>query len=226
MTHQARVAMFIALTCLATLAGVNPDKDGRFEADGKKLDEQLKKISLLASDMDGRRVVNRVMAKELGVTRKQLVDERQSTQLVYGQIFAVHEIARQTNSSFAEIAKETMGGKSPLAISMEKGVDLKKILKDTKKLNSKLDSELAAVADGDESEVAADRADGYDPGGDDQPADTANLSPAERSQARLYVKQPPGLAARALASGRGGNAGAGSGRGGGRSAGGRGGGPH
>ncbi len=190
MKNKKLVAAFISFTCLASMAATNPAKDGA------KLDEQLKKISLVASDMDGRRVVNRVMAKELGVPRKQLVDERKSTQFVYGQIFAIHEIARLSHSSFAEVAKEAMNGKSPLAISMEREIDLKKILKDAKKINSKLDSELAAVADGEESEIADDQADGYDPGGDAQPGDTSGLTAAEVSQARQYVRQPPGLAAR------------------------------
>ena len=190
MTHRKLVTALIVLACVASLAAANPEKDG------KKLDDQLKKISLVASDGDGRRVVNRVMARELGVPRKELVEERKSTQFVYGQIFAVHEIARQTNSSFAEIAKEMTGGKSPLAISLEKNVDLKKILKDAKKFNSRLERELTAVAAGDESEMADDLADGYDPGGDAQLADTAGFTPAEVSQARQYVRQPPGLAAR------------------------------
>ena len=190
MSNKKLVTAFVVLTCLSSLAVTNPEKDGR------KLDDQLKKISLVASNSEGRRVVNRVMAKELGVSRQQLVEERKSTQFVYGQIFAVHEIARQTSSSFAEIAKEMKGGKSPLAISMEKNVDLKKILKDAKKFNSRLDKELAAVAGGDKSELAEDQADGYDPGGDGLAADAGSFTPAEVLQARQYVNQPPALAAR------------------------------
>lgn len=192
MSNGKLVSAFVVLTCLASLAATNPEKDG------KKLDEQLKKISLVASDSAGRRVVNRVMAKELGVSRKQLVEERKGTQFVYGQIFAVHEIACQTNSSFADIAKEMKDGKSPLAISLEKDVNLKKILKDIKKFNSKLENELTSVAAGEELEVAEDQADGYDPGGDAQPADAASFTPAEVSQAQQYVKQPPGLADRLI----------------------------
>lgn len=190
MPNRKLGAALIVLSCLGSLAAANPEKEG------KKLDDQLKKISLVASDNGGRRVVNRVMAKELGVDRKQLVEERKSTQLTYGQLFVVHKIASQANSPFAEIAKAMTGGKSPLAVSVEKNVDLKNIFKDAKRFNSRLDRELTAVAVGDVPERSEDLAAGYDPGVDALPADTSGFTPAEISQAQQYVKQPPGLAER------------------------------
>lgn len=180
------LSLFV-ITCLASLHAANPEKDG------KNLDEQLKKISLVASDNDGRRVVNRAMAKELGVDRKQLVEERRSTQLMYGQIFLVHEIAKQTNSSFAETAKVMTTGKIPQVISAEKNVDLKKIVKDARKFNSRLEVELGAVAAGNVPERSLDLEARYDPQEDSQPADTATFTTAELLQAQEYVRKPPSL---------------------------------
>jgi hypothetical protein len=54
---------------------------GSLEKDAKKLDKELKKISLTAAVIDGRRVVNRMMAEQLAISRKQLVEISQQHQV-------------------------------------------------------------------------------------------------------------------------------------------------
>jgi hypothetical protein len=159
------------------------------EKQGKKLDQQLKKITLTASDPDGRRVVNRVMAEQLGVSRTQLVRERKQTGFVYGQIFGAHEVAKLTNRKFDDVAAEMKSGHSLLDISQSKSLDLKPILGDAKKLNKSIDTELDKVADGDEDEQADDQADNYDPSDDSTPGDTSGFSPSDLAQANNQVHQ-------------------------------------
>lgn len=157
------------------------------EKQAKKLDKELKKISLTAAVLDGRRVVNRVMAAHLSVSRKQLVEERRQTGFVYGQIFGAHEVARAAGSPFSKVAAEMKQGHSLLAISEQRGVDLKEILADAKTLNKRIDKELDRVASGEENEQADDAADAYDPSDDSMAADTADFSPAEVAQANEQV---------------------------------------
>ncbi len=198
------------------------------EKEAKKLDKELRKISLTASDLDGRRVVNRVMAKQLGVSRKQLVKERRETQFLYGQIFGTHEVARLSGRTFDQFAKQMKDQhRSLLEISEQHQVDLKELLADAKKLTKSIDKELDRVASGEEDEQADDSADSYDPSDDSLSADTSGFSPAELAQAKNQVHQPPGLAlGRRGASGAGRGVGGGISTGSGGSGGGRGRGPH
>ncbi len=199
------------------------------EKEAKKLDKELRKVSLTASDADGRRVVSRVMAVQLGVSRKELVKERSETQLVYGQLFGTHEVARLSGQTFDQVAKQMKNQhRSLLEISEERHVDMKAVLADAKKLNKSIEKELDRVASGQEDEQADDSADSYDPSDDSLDADTADISPTEIAQAKNNVHH------RGLAlgqSGRGGSGGIGAGRGvgggvGGGMGGGRGRGPH
>lgn len=164
----------------------------KVEKEAKKLDKELKKISLIAADLDGRRVVNRVMAKQLGVSRKQLVNERRQTGFVYGQLFGVHEVARDAGMAFSLIAEQMKQGHSLLDISEQRRLDLKGVLADAKKLNKGIDKELDRVASGEENEQADDAADAYDPAGDSLTADTAEFTPAQVAQAKEQVHQRGG----------------------------------
>ena len=164
----------------------------KVEKEAKKLDKELKKISLVAADLDGRRVVNRVMAKQLGVSRKQLVNERRQTDFVYGQLFGAHEVAREAGIAFSQVAEQMTQGHSLLDISEQHELDLKVVLADAKKLNKGIDKELDRVASGEENEQADDSADGYDPAGDSLSADTAEFTPAQVAQAKEQVHQRGG----------------------------------
>ncbi len=155
--------------------------------EAKKLDKELKKISLTAAVPDGRRVVNRVMAQELGVTRKELVEERQKTGFVYGQLFGAHEVGKQSGLKFDQVADQMKQGHSLLDISQDHDVDLKDILEHAKTLNKHIGKELDRVAAGDEDEDAEDTADDYNPSDDSLSADTADFSPSDIAQANQAV---------------------------------------
>ena len=177
----------------------------------KKLDKELKKISLTAAVPDGRRVVNRVMAHELGVTRSELVKEREKTGFVYGQLFGAHAVGKQAGMNFDQVAEQMKRGHSLLDISQEHDVNLKDILDDAKTLNKHIGKELDRVAAGDEDETAEDSADDYDPSGDSVGADTSSFSPSDITQANQMVHgRAVGLG---TAMGNGPGAGMGAGRG-------------
>lgn len=157
------------------------------EKEAKKLDKELRKISLTAAVLDGRRVVNRLMAEQLGVSRKELVAERRKTGFVYGQLFGAHEVGRLASLKFDQIAAQMKQGHSLLEISEQHEVDLKRIAADAKTLNKKIDRELDRVASGEENEQADDNSDSYDPSDDTLTADTADFTPSEISQANHVV---------------------------------------
>jgi hypothetical protein len=157
------------------------------ETEAKKVDKEFRKISLTAAVPDGRRVVNRVMAEQLGVSRMQLVQERKATGFVYGQIFGAHEVAHLSDLSFGQVAEQMKQGHSLLEISQQRQVDLRKILADAKSLNESIERELDRIANGEENEQAEDTADSYDPSSDSLSADAAEFSPAEIAQAAEQV---------------------------------------
>lgn len=157
------------------------------EKEAKKLDKEFKKISLTAAVMDGRRVVNRVMSEQLGVSRSQLVKERKQTGFVYGQLFGAHEVARLGGLTFSQVVGQMKQGHSLLQLSEQHQADLRGILADAKKLNKRIDQELDRIGNGEEDEQADDTADSYDPSDDSLSADASDFSPAEIAQANNQV---------------------------------------
>ncbi len=187
--------------------------------EAKKLDKELKKISLTAAVPDGRRVVNRVMAHDLGVTRKELVREREKTGFVYGQLFGAHEVGKQAGMNFDQVAEQMKQGHSLLDISQEHDVNLRDVLEDAKTLNKHIGKELDRIAAGDEDETAEDSADDYDPSGDSVSADTSTFSPSDIAQANQMVHGRALGLGNAMGNGQGAGLGAGRGVGAGAGAG-------
>ncbi len=197
------------VTLLAAFSLISASWAANEQKQAGKLDKELKKISLAAADPDGRRVVNRVMAEQLKVSRTQLVAQRKQTGFVYGQLFAAHVVARQAKMNFDQVAAAMKKGQSLLAISESKNLDLQPILAAAKKMNKALNSELDKVADGQENEQADDSADDYDPSDDSLLADTSSFTPSELAQAQATAQQRA-QAAMGRAGGMGNGMGAGS----------------
>jgi len=162
-----------------------------------KLESELGKISLIATDLDGRRVVNRVMARQLGLSRQQLVEDRRQTGFVYGELFAAHRIARLAALSFDEVAVQMRMGQSLLEICVEYEVSVSKLLKDARKLNKAIEAELDRVARGEEPEgTSVEASEPYDPAFDTLAVDTAGFSAADLRLAseRVHRRVQPGVA--------------------------------
>jgi hypothetical protein len=156
---------------------------GGNEKEARRLDREIKKISLVAVDLDGRRVVNRLMAQQLGVSREQLVEERKQIGLVYGRLFEAHEMARLEGLGFSQVARQVKQGHYLLEISEQQHANLKEILADARKLNKKIDQELDRLEDAIEDEQAEDTAASYDPSDDSLDADMVDFSPSDIAQA-------------------------------------------
>ena len=181
MLKRTTIAILMMAICAPSLWAAKQEKLAR------KLDKELEKVNFTAAVIDGRRVVNRVMAEHLGVSRKQLVDERRKTGLIYGEIFAAHEVGRLAGVEFDRVVEQIKQGQDLLAVSRQHRVDLKEVLASARKLNKKIDKELDRAARDDENEQAEESADDYDPSDDTLVADTANYTPAQLSQAYQMV---------------------------------------
>ncbi len=171
-------------------------KADKADKEAKKYDKELKRVSLMAADKDGRRVVSRVVAKQLGVSRKQLVDERRETGLDYGHLFGAHEVAKSSGLTFGQVVEQMKQQHTLPEISREHQLDLKAILSSAKKLNGEIDRQLDRVGSFDKDEMAKDRADSYDPTQDSVPADTSSFRPSDIAQAAYQVHHrglPPGI---------------------------------
>ncbi len=189
--------------------------------EAKKLEKELKRVNLTATDADGRRAVNRVMAKQLGVSSRQLIGERRETGFVYGQLFGAHEMAHVAGLTFNQAAEQLKQQHSWLDIGGQHQVDLKDILTSAKKLNKEIDKELDRVASGfQEKGKTKEAAEPYNPSEDSIAADSANFSPSEIAQAKYLVHH------RGLPLGGGGGEEGDEEEGGGPAVGGRGHGPH
>lgn len=201
------VYMLVAVIIFAPAVWASKDMK-----EAKKLDKELKKVSLVAAVPDGRRVVNRVMAQEFGLSRQELVKERQKTGFAYGQLFGAHEVGQQAGMKFEDVAAAMKQGESLLDISAQHKVDLGEILAHAKTMNKQIGNELdrAAAGGGEES---ADDGDDYDPSNDALSADTADFSPSQIAQANQMVHGRGLGMGNAMSPGQGGSMGSGSGMG-------------
>src|SRR5215471_7618173 len=105
-----------------------------FADDHQKAEKQLKRITAMATDVTGRRMVSKSMADQLAVPRFQLVQERRSMNLNYGDLFVVHTLLRN-GMSMGDIAAQLKSGKTVSQIADDKSA-WKQIAGDSKKLNS------------------------------------------------------------------------------------------
>jgi hypothetical protein len=141
-----------------------------FGDDQQKAEKQLHKITAMATDGTGRRVVSRTVADALGVKRSDLVMERRTMNLNYGDLFLAHALVK-SGAKMEEIATQLKGKKSMGDIANAQPADWKQIAGDAKKLNSKVEDNLYKHFVSDKADLARDQADQYDPAFDGVSAD-------------------------------------------------------
>src|SRR4051812_13610468 len=78
--------------------------------DQKKAEKQVNKISAMAADLTGRRVVNQSMADQLKLKRSELVQERRENNLNYGTVFVVHELIA-SGAKISDVTAQLKSGK-------------------------------------------------------------------------------------------------------------------
>ena len=138
--------------------------------DQQKAEKQLHKITAMATDGTGRRVVSFTVADTLAVKRPNLVMERRLMNLNYGDLFVAHALVK-SGSTMEDIAAELKAKKNIVQIANEQHADWKQIAANAKKLNSKMEDNLYNHFVSDKMDAARDVVDKYDPMIDGVPAD-------------------------------------------------------
>jgi len=109
--------------------------------DQQKAVKQLNRITALASDVTGRRVVSMSVADMLQSKRADLVRERRVMGVNYGGIFLVHQLTA-AGVALPDITSRLRSGKNILQVAEEFHADWKQVLNNAKKLNGKIERNL------------------------------------------------------------------------------------
>jgi len=141
-----------------------------FSDDQQKAEKQLHKITALATDATGRRVVSITVADTLGTKRPALVMERRALNLNYGDLFVAHALLKN-GAKMEDIAAQLKAKKNIGQIANEQHADWKQISADAKKLNSKVEDNLYKHFINSKAYFDRDQADKYDPTFDGVSAD-------------------------------------------------------
>jgi hypothetical protein len=141
-----------------------------FGDDQQKVEKQLNRISAMAADATGHRIVSATMADMLQVKRPELVQQRLKMNLSYGSLFLAHQLVAG-GANLDDIASGIQGGKSLSQIANERNADWKQILEVAKKLNGKIEEHVYSHFIDDKSDKARDEADHYEPFADMVKAD-------------------------------------------------------
>jgi hypothetical protein len=112
-----------------------------FGDDQQKAEKQLHRITAMATDATGRRVVSATVADTLEVKRPDLVTERRTMNLNYGDLFVAHILVKN-GTKMDDIAAQLKAGKKFDQIANEQHADWKQIASDAKKLDSKVEDNL------------------------------------------------------------------------------------
>lgn len=158
---------YLAL-CLVALAITRP----AFSDDQQKAEKQLRKITAMATDATGRRVVSITVADTLAAKRSDLVMERRTMNLNYGELFIAHQLVNN-GAKMDDIAARLKAGKNIGQIANDQHADWKQFAADAKKLNAKMEDNLYKHFLNGKPDADRDAADGYDPMMDGVAADNS-----------------------------------------------------
>jgi len=137
----------------------------------QKAEKQLHKVTAMATDATGRRVVSATVADTLQVKRPDLVMERRTMNVNYGYIFIAHQLVKQ-GMKMDDIAAQLKSGKKMADIANAQHVDWKQLAGDAKKLNSKIEDNLYKHFLNGKADAERDAAENYDPTIDGVAADS------------------------------------------------------
>lgn len=160
-----RSFLFALLLVLVAALAVNSAADEQ-----QKARKQLDKVTAMASDATGRRVVSKTVSDYLSVKWSDLVSQRRTLNLNYGGIFVAHQLL-QSGAKMEDIAAQLKSGKDIWKIADEQHADWKKISNEAKKLNGKLDDNLYKHFLNSKADNERDTLENYDPNFDGVKAD-------------------------------------------------------
>ncbi|MGA2456833.1 MAG: hypothetical protein ABSF85_04645 [Terriglobales bacterium] len=131
-----------------------------FADDQEKAQKEIKRVTAIASDPNTRSIVNTTMSEMLNVKRLDLVKERQDLNLNYGGIFLALQLTAG-GARMEDLASQLKGGKSIFDIANDQHANWKQINSEAKKLNKKIDDNLAKWFQNAKKQTERDQADNY-----------------------------------------------------------------
>src|SRR5882672_1673024 len=106
--------------------------------DRQRAEKQVRKITAMATDKTGRRMVSMSIADSFKIPRPDLVEERRRIGLDYGSFFIARQLAA-SGAKMTDIAAELSSGKTIWQIGDEQHADWNRIAADAKKLNTRIE---------------------------------------------------------------------------------------
>ena len=106
--------------------------------DRQRAKKQVRKITAMATDKVGRRMVSMSIADGFKLQRPELVDERRRIGLDYGSFFVARELVAK-GAKIADIASELNSGKTIWQIAEESHLDWKQLAADARKQNNRIE---------------------------------------------------------------------------------------
>ena len=184
------------LTCLVVLFGVLAALPALGD-DQTKAQKQLDRITAMASDLVGRRVVGITMSDLLNQKRTDLVKQRKQNNLNYGALFLMRQLTA-AGMTDQELAEQLKSGKSIFDVANARHIDWKQVFSEAKKLNSKVDRHLFEYFFDSRADHQRDKDEGYSvfadsvKADDDVNADAIDAATDAYVRARDMAMQRPG----------------------------------
>lgn len=154
--------------------------------DQHKAEKQVNKVTAMATDPTGRRVVSMTVSDVLNKKRPDVVQERRETGLNYGHLFIAHQLTAG-GTKMSDIAAQLKSGKNIYQIGNDQQANWKQIAADAKKLNSKVEDNLYKHFLNDKADRDRELADKYDPNFDKVKADSDVTKEELASAQDVYV---------------------------------------
>ena|SRR5438270_342729 len=176
MNHFASLLSLLLVVTTSALASAD---------DRQRAEKQVRKITAMATDKIGRRMVSMSVADTFKASRPELVEERRRIGLDYGSFFVAHELVTMGMKA-TDIESMLSTGKSIWQIGDEWHADWKRIAADAKKENNKIEDYIYRHflnKKNDESGRQRDLAEKYDIARDAVRTDF-NVTPAEMVEAQ------------------------------------------
>ena len=155
--------------------------------DQQKTERLLHKITAMATDGTGRRVVSITVADILEAKRTDLVMERRALNLNYGDLYLAHVLTKN-GAKMNDIDAQLKAGKNMKQIAGAEHLDWKQLAADAKKLNATMENNLTRHFQNGKADAARDAAEGYDPMIDGVAADN-DISKDEIAEAALTYQR-------------------------------------
>jgi hypothetical protein len=130
--------------------------------DQQKTERLLHKITAMATDGTGRRVVSITVADAIEAKRPDLVLERRALNLNYGDLYLAHVLVK-SGAKMDDIDAQLKAGKSMKQIAGAEHLDWKQLAENVKKLNATMENNLYHHFVNGKPDAARDAAEGYDP---------------------------------------------------------------